>query len=93
MSLLINIISHSGMKVNKNGGVYTNGRSFSKEKWLEIITAYYKHRDENGKPPSQCQLSRIAKISINSSKRAIRFIKDGCVNLPLQGHGKKNVGS
>ena len=90
---LYDIIAQSGVKKNKYGGMYTNGQSFSKQKWIEIISVYYKYINEHNKAPSIRQFAKIASISIGSAKKTIGFIQDGSVSVSKKGHGKTGVGS
>ena len=69
-------------KLNKHGGVYSNGKAFTKEKWAEICVLYFELQAEIGDFPTVEQLAKYAMISIPSARKAIRFAKQGFIELP-----------
>ena len=80
-------------KLNKHGGVYCNGKAFSKEKWVEICVQYFELKAEIGKHPTVEQFARYAMILLKSARKAINFAKQGFIELPEQGTKKKGVRS
>ena len=88
-----NTIVPISYKLNKHGGVYTNGKAFTKEKWVEICVQYFQLQAELGDYPTVEQLAKYSMTSIDSARKAIRFAKQGFIELPEQGTKKKGVGS
>ena len=80
--------------VNCNGGVYEDGRAFTKTKWIEIIMVYEKIMRTKGRCTVR-MLARGARISKYSASKAMIYYDIGVIVPPLmpQGHLRRGVGS
>ena len=83
----------SRIRVNTVGGVYDNGRAFTKAKWYQIVLEYETILSQKGKCTVR-MLAVGAKISITSANKAMIYYDIGMVIPPLlqQGHCRHGVG-
>ena len=84
---------NSYIRVNGAGGIFDNGRSFSKTKWYEIVLTFEKILSVKGRCTVR-MLAAGAKISLASANKAIIYYDIGMVILPIskRGHCKRGVG-
>lgn len=84
----------SHIRVNTAGGIYDNGRSFTKAKWYEIVLVYEKILSVKGRCTVR-MLATGAKISLASANKAMIYYDIGMIIPPIskQGHCKHGVGS
>ena len=82
------------IRVNAAGGIFDNGRSFTKSKWYEIVLEYEKIISVKGRCTVR-MLAAGAKISLASANKAIIYYDIGMIIPPIskRGHRKRGVGS
>ena len=82
------------IRVNAAGGVYDNGRAFTKAKWYDIVLVYEKILSKKGSCTVR-MLAAGAKISVSSAHKAMIYYDIGVVIPPIsqRGHCMRGVGS
>ena len=84
------LTSSRGIRSNKFGGHYENGKSFTVEKWSEICSIYKELEQTKRRRPSRKELAKAAQVSENSARRAIRMVKTGSYK-PIAEEAKKKL--
>ena len=81
--------------INTSGGIYSAGHGFSEERWVEILSIYWRLIFENeGKEITPTMLAAAAKISWGSADKAILYGQIGLIPPGgKKGHGRQGVGS
>ena len=82
------------IRVNARGGIFDNGRSFTKAKWYEVVLVYEKILSVKGKCTGR-MLAAGAKISLASANKAMIYYDIGMIIPPIskRGHCRLGVGS
>ena len=82
------------IRVNARGGIFDNGRSFTKSKWYEIVLEYENILSVKGKCTVR-MLAAGAKISLASANKAMIYYDIGMIIPPIskRGHCKSGIGS
>ena len=81
--------------INTSGGIYAVGHGFSEERWVEILSIYWRLIFKNeGKEITPTILAAAAKISCRSADKAILYGQIGLIPPGgKKGHRKQGVGS
>ena len=79
---------------NKNGGYYTPGKAFGRDKWYELADLYDKLLESYGECSAK-RLAQLGNVSKNSAEKAMFYYDIGIVVPPYvrQGNGRHGVGS
>ena len=80
------------VRTNASGRYYTNGQSFSPDKWMTIIDFYDKEVETTGKCSSR-ELARVAGVSRSSASKAILHRMTGEPIRMKRGTAVRIVGS